>query len=150
MVKEVADAPALPPPPKPKPKPVVAPKPVLKPEPLPPDPQPQAVPPPQQEPATSGEQQQANAAVMQARLSYGDKFSGEVSKHRPRHATGHGNARVAFEVNAAGDVTQAHIATSSGDDTLDEIALTMVRDSQAGPPPDGHYSGTIPIRFNLR
>ncbi len=148
VVKEVEDAPALPPPPKPpkpRPKPVVAPKPLPTPAPVPPDPPPQVAPPPQDQ-ATPGEQQAANAAVMQAHLTYADKVVREVNARR-LPANGHGWSRVALKINAAGEVTSAEIAGSSGDDYLDSIALRMVRSAHPGKPPEGHFEATIRINF---
>ena len=142
--KEVADAPALPPPPKPRPKPIDRPKPLPKPE--QPQPTPQPATPPPQEQAKPGEQQQADAAVMQAKLTYADKVVREVNARRlPAH--GHGWSRVALKINASGDVTSAEIADSSGDESLDAIALRMVRSAHPGVPPEGHFEATIRINF---
>ena len=147
--KVVEEAPALPPPPLPKPKP----KPMVQP-PKPPPPQPMPTPPPpppppQQEQSKPGEQQ-ATAEQTQAKLTYGQKFLREVEKHRSRDALGRGTVRVTFAIDAEGEVTLATIATSSGDDTLDDIALRMVRAARPGSPPDGHFEGTIGVNFKPR
>lgn len=130
--REVKEAPALPRLPKPKPKP----KPV---QPPPPEEKPREAPKPGQDQAMDEE--------TRIRATYAGKIRREVEANRISPPFGHGYVVVAFAINAAGNVTSARVARSSGLETLDNIALRMVRPIHPGPPPDGPFMGTVRVNF---
>jgi protein TonB len=63
-----------------------------------------------------------------------------------------GVAAVNFALDAAGDVTLAQLARSSGDGALDAEAVAAVRRASPLPPPpaDAPRAYVAPIRFDLR
>jgi protein TonB len=52
---------------------------------------------------------------------------------------------VHFSVSAAGRVASARLARSSGDATLDQAAVSLIRSLSLPPPPGGHFSITAPM-----
>ena len=145
--REVADAPSLPPPPKPKP--VEKPKQPPKPQP-PQEPPPQAAEPPPPQPQNdikSGEQQQAEAARMQAQLTYMDKVKREIATKFYKVSLSTGWAVVHFTLDAEGGVAQSEVVESSGNDVLNALALRMLPRIRPGNPPEGRFEATLRINF---
>ena len=128
----VASAPALPPP---KPKP---------PKPRPPEPPPSEAPPPKPVGATD-----ARDLLTQAKATYAGKIA-QAARAYSIEVFATGSVRVAFTIDANGDVTDVSVIESSGRSELDRAALRTMRNIRPGPPPDGPFSGTIRIRFNER
>lgn len=59
-----------------------------------------------------------------------------------------GTVRVRLAINASGQITNASVATSSGNPELDNIAVsTASRVGSVPPPPEGASNVTIPIQF---
>jgi len=62
-----------------------------------------------------------------------------------------GTVRVQFVVSQSGSVMSASVAGSSGDGSLDNAAVRMVRQAQVPPPPDGiggeHHAFSVPLTF---
>ncbi|MBB3266893.1 protein TonB [Azospirillum sp. OGB3] len=138
---ESAPEPPPPPPPKPKPKPPV--KAVSK---------PQAAPGPSPSPAPSAEAGTGtgtgtgrNAAAVEpvsasrgAMVDYGAQVWAWIGRHKPEKVVGSGQATVKLTLGTAGEVLDASILTSSGDEALDRAALAAVRKASPFPaPPPG-------------
>ena len=128
----VKEAKALPPRPKPAP-----------PRPRDPDPPPIAAPRPSPDPQAAI---QAARQLAQAKATYASRVLQEIRSHRIP-APGVGSVVVAFSIDAAGSVTSASVARSSGNGELDSAALRMVRSARPGPPPEGHFSGSTTVNF---
>lgn len=130
--REVKEAKAIPVKPKPKEKPVDQPPPEKPPE----------------EPKPG--QQEAQDTLTQLKATYIGKVLAEIRNHRIS-TFGVGSVRVAFAIDAQGNVTLAKVVHSSGKDELDETAIRMVRVIRPGPPPDDKpFEGTTTINFVTR
>jgi TonB family protein len=81
-----------------------------------------------------------------ARAAYAHRLLAEIRRHQLHPPRG-GVVRVAFSVSAGGYVS-ASVASSSGEGMLDAMAVRIVRACHPGPPPGGHFAGTVAIRFN--
>ncbi|MBK3736083.1 TonB family protein, partial [Azospirillum brasilense] len=128
-----------PPPPKPLPKP--APKPPVKAM-----TKPQAAPVPNPSPAPSTETGIGHAAAASEPVSasrgavvdYGAQVWAWIGRHKPEKVVGGGQATVKLTLGTAGEVLDASILTSSGDEALDRAALAAVRKASPFPtPPSG-------------
>ncbi|KAA1056915.1 energy transducer TonB family protein [Azospirillum argentinense] len=137
---EPTPEPIPPPPPKPLPKP--APKPPVKAM-----PKPQAAPGPSPSPTPSTETGtgHASAAASEpvsasrgAMVDYGAQVWAWIGRHKPEKVVGGGQATVKLTLGTAGEVLDAAILTSSGDEALDRAALAAVRKASPFPtPPPG-------------
>lgn len=137
---ESTPEPIPPPPPKPLPKP--APKPPVKAM-----PKPQAAPGPSPSPTPSTETGtgHASAAASEpvsasrgAMVDYGAQVWAWIGRHKPEKVVGGGQATVKLTLGTAGEVLDAAILTSSGDEALDRAALAAVRKASPFPtPPPG-------------
>jgi protein TonB len=83
---------------------------------------------------------------------YAQRLWQHIAAHRPRGAGMIGTPVIRFRVTAAGALLSAEIASSSGNLTLDRIALRAVRQSAPMPPPPSGLTGdqltfTIPVAF---
>ncbi|ALJ39093.1 TonB family protein [Azospirillum brasilense] len=135
---EPAPEPSPPPPPKPLPKP----KPPVKAA-----PKPQMAPGPSPSPTPSAETgtgRNAAAAVEPvsasrgAMVDYGAQVWAWIGRHKPEKVVGGGQATVKLTLGTAGEVLDATILTSSGDEALDRAALAAVRKASPFPtPPPG-------------
>ena len=72
-----------------------------------------------------------------------------LHRHKPRNARGAGIASVQFSFNSKGDVLSVRLVASSGNPSLDEAAVSLVRRSSPipAPPPTGPSSIVVPIQF---
>ncbi|WP_454020582.1 energy transducer TonB family protein [Azospirillum sp. Marseille-Q6669] len=141
---EPAPEPAPEPPPPPPPKPLPKPKPPVKVV-----PKPQAAPGPSPSPTPSAETgtgtgRNAAAAVEAvsasrgAMVDYGAQVWAWIGRHKPEKVVGGGQAIVKLTLGTAGEVLDASILTSSGDEALDRAALAAVRKASPFPlPPPG-------------
>lgn len=73
-------------------------------------------------------------------------------KRYPSGSSSNGTATVAFSITRAGEVTSARLAHSSGDNALDQEAVSLPRRASPLPkPPEGVGSGaialTVPVHF---
>ena len=85
-------------------------------------------------------------------LSYAARVRAQVAGHKPSGAGAHGTAMVGFSVTPWGGLGYANIARSSGNPTLDRMAVSAVRGAAPFPqPPSGASPGqlrfTIPFHF---
>ncbi|KAA0683179.1 energy transducer TonB family protein [Azospirillum brasilense] len=154
---EPAPEPIPPPPPKPLPKP--APKPPVKAM-----PKPQAAPVQNPSPAPSagtGTGRNAAAAVEPvsasrgAMVDYGAQVWAWIGRHKPEKVVGGGQATVKLTLGTAGEVLDAAILTSSGDEALDRAALAAVRKASPFPTPPPGLSAedrvfSVPFLFRPR
>ncbi|UKJ77864.1 energy transducer TonB family protein [Azospirillum brasilense] len=139
-IPEPTPEPPPPPPPKPLPKPASKP-------PVKAAPKPQAAPtaPPSPSPiAGTGTGRDAAAAVEAvsasrgAMVDYGARVWAWIGRHKPEKVVGGGQATVKLTLGTAGEVLDASILTSSGDEALDRAALAAVRKASPFPlPPPG-------------
>ncbi|PNQ99033.1 energy transducer TonB family protein [Azospirillum argentinense] len=135
-----APEPIPPPPPKPLPKPALKP-------PVKAAPKPQAAPGPNPSPtppAEAGAGRNAAAAVEPvsasrgAMVDYGAQVWAWIGRHKPEKVVGGGQATVKLTLGTAGEVLDASILASSGDEALDRAALAAVRKASPFPtPPPG-------------
>jgi protein TonB len=86
--------------------------------------------------------------------SWKSKLMAQLNRHKryPSGSSNSGTAVVAFSVNRSGEVTSARLSRSSGDNVLDQEAVSLPRRASPLPkPPEGVDSGsialTVPIRF---
>ncbi|CAO3436016.1 energy transducer TonB family protein [Azospirillum argentinense] len=139
---EPTPEPAPEPPPPPPPKPLPKPKPPVKAAPKPqtaPGPSPSPTP-----PAEAGAGRNAAAAVEPvsasrgAMVDYGAQVWAWIGRHKPEKVVGGGQATVKLTLGTAGEVLDASILASSGDEALDRAALAAVRKASPFPtPPPG-------------
>ena len=62
-----------------------------------------------------------------------------------------GTARVTITIDGSGRITSAVLSGSSGDGTLDQAAVTMMRRASpvpAPPPESGRQTLKVPVHFN--
>jgi protein TonB len=79
----------------------------------------------------------------------------ELNRHKryPSGSSASGTALVAFSINRSGAVTSARLARSSGDNALDQEAVSLPRRASPLPKPPAGIGGggsialTVPIRF---
>ncbi len=81
-----------------------------------------------------------------SRAAYAARVLSEI-RRRQLHPARSGVVRVAFSIGEGGGVS-ASVAESSGDGGLDSMALRILRACHPGPPPGGHFAGTVAIRFH--
>ncbi|MGD0641101.1 MAG: energy transducer TonB [Roseiarcus sp.] len=150
------EAPPPPPPvdapPPPKTEPPPAPKPAPRPQPKP-QPKPATARPAAAEPAAAPKSAAPKADVGAYRASLYARIYGAVRYPEAARARGTtGVATVNFSLDAAGQVTSAGLAQSSGDATLDADAVATVRRASPLPaPPEGAPRAyTVPIRYRMR
>jgi TonB family protein len=60
-----------------------------------------------------------------------------------------GTAKVRFTINSTGHVSSFAIVEPSGSDILDQAAKDIVLSIELPPPPNGSFSGTTNINFNI-
>ncbi|QCO18845.1 energy transducer TonB (plasmid) [Azospirillum brasilense] len=142
-VPEPATEPAPePPPPPPKPLPKPPPKPPVKTAPKPPAaPTATPSPTPSAETGTGHASTAASEPVSASRgavVDYGAQVWAWIGRHKPEKVVGGGQATVKLTLGTAGEVLDAAILTSSGDEALDRAALAAVRRASPFPaPPPG-------------
>jgi protein TonB len=79
--------------------------------------------------------------------AYGAKVWAALARHKPK-AVERGSTTVTFEIDARGGLGHARVSSSSGNASLDQLALQTVRSSAPFPsPPHGATSYTIRIDF---
>jgi len=79
--------------------------------------------------------------------AYSGKVFGAVARHKPRIGR-QGSAKVAFGIGAGGQLAFVRVVGSSGDKSLDRLAVATVRKSAPFPrPPAGPVSYSIRIHF---
>jgi protein TonB len=103
--------------------------------------------------AEAQEEHRAHAGVAEgahhaslSRATYASRVLAEIRRHQ-LHPPRSGVVRVAFNIGAGGSVA-ASVASSSGDGMLDSMAVRILRACRPGPPPGGHFSGTVAVRFH--
>ncbi|TWA82716.1 outer membrane transport energization protein TonB [Azospirillum brasilense] len=147
-VAEPPPEPTAEPPPPPKPLPKPAPKPPVK---AAPKQQPAPASPPSPAPSTESETGtgtgtghnaaaavEAVSASRGAMVDYGAQVWAWIGRHKPEKVVGGGQATVKLTLGTAGEVLDASILTSSGDEALDRAALAAVRKASPFPtPPPG-------------
>lgn len=110
---------------------------------------PAAVPAPRTPSAISAGMPAASAA---SRSNWQSEVAAHLNRFKRSSATGAtGTARVAFRINARGQVLSVSLAGSSGDPGLDQEAVALVRRASPVPaPPPGMGAGlslAVPVRF---
>jgi protein TonB len=87
--------------------------------------------------------------------SWKSELVAELNRHKryPSGATGAGTAIIAFTLNRSGAVTSSRLLHSSGDNLLDQEAVSLPRRASPLPPPPPGLSGAtfalnVPIRFS--
>jgi TonB family protein len=85
-------------------------------------------------------------------LTYASRIRAHVASHKPSGAGAQGTAMVAFGVTTSGGLSYASISKSSGNSSLDRLAVSAVRGAAPFPqPPVGASPGqlrfTIPFHF---
>lgn len=86
------------------------------------------------------------------------RLMGHLNRHKrypaEARAAGHeGRPRVAFSIDRSGRVLSARLVGSSGNASLDEEAVAMVRRASPVPPPPPDVTSlnfTVPVLFNMR
>jgi protein TonB len=86
---------------------------------------------------------------------YGALVSSAINRHKTYPAVARaqrqtGSVRVAFELDANGQMANFSITKSSGYSAIDEAAGQMMRATKAPPPPNGSFSGVVTLNFNMR
>jgi protein TonB len=81
--------------------------------------------------------------------SYSSMVRARIAGHRPGGGGLHGSATVSFAISSGGGLSSARVSRSSGDSSLDSIALQAVRSSAPFPPPPNgaRISMAIPFYF---
>jgi protein TonB len=91
----------------------------------------------------------ADAGALASDLAaYGATIFAEINRHKPSGDGASGSVGVVFTVGASGRVVSHAVVKSSGDAHLDARVAAMMEAVQAPPPPGGHFTGRITIRFN--
>jgi len=144
--------------------PTPPPRPVARPEtkpPLKPKPAPKAAPPPKaaqdSAPAAAakrGVESGAGETTAASRASYGSRLSDEIARHKvyPPSARERGveaSVMVKVTVGADGRVVSHSLIRPSGDADIDAEIPAMLAAVVAPPPPDGHFTGSLTIHFDL-
>jgi len=81
-------------------------------------------------------------------LKYGAKVRAKVARNKPPGRGRKGVAKVSFGITTSGELTYVRVASSSGNPTLDEAAITAVeRSAPFGPPPTG--ASPDQLRFSI-
>lgn len=96
----------------------------------------------------------ASRVPVAALASWKSDLMAQLNRHKryPPGSSSNGTATVAFSINRSGEVTSARLARSSGDNALDQEAVSLPRRASPLPkPPEGVGSGAIalsvPIHF---
>jgi len=161
----VAALPEAPPPPDPAPSIVAAPPPPPRPvahqeTKPPPKPKPRPKPSPAAKvsapaaAATRGVESGAGETTAASRASYGSRLAEEVARHKvyPQSARERGveaSVGVRVTVGADGRIVSHALIRPSGDADIDAEVQTMLAAVVAPPPPDGHFTASLTIRFDL-
>lgn len=102
----------------------------------------------------SGQGQQVDQAAMQAArqaaANYGNVVMRAISRTRRENTRARGTAVVSFRVGASGQLSSVGIAQSSGDATLDQIAVNHVRRAAPFPAPPVGAQTSFSIQFQGR
>ncbi len=90
----------------------------------------------------------------QSRADYGVFILAQINTHKfyppaAREQNSTGAVGVAFSISRSGRVSSVSVTRSSGSTALDNAAKQAVYAVNAPPPPDGNFSGSTNIRFNL-
>lgn len=83
---------------------------------------------------------------------YGQEVWAQIIRHKPRGIRFQGVVQLSFSLSARGDLLTSEVARSSGMGSLDQAALTALRDAAPfSPPPEGataeQLTFTIPFSF---
>jgi protein TonB len=83
---------------------------------------------------------------------YGQEVWAQILRHKPRGIRFQGVVQLSFSLSARGDLLTSEVARSSGMGSLDQAALTALRDAAPfSPPPEGataeQLKFTIPFTF---
>ena len=73
-----------------------------------------------------------------------------IERNKPRNARSRGTVVVGFRVEANGAFSNIHLAQSSGNEGLDQAALSAVsRTGHYQPPPSGQgFNVQLPVKFD--
>uniref|UniRef100_UPI0030F4B408 energy transducer TonB family protein n=1 Tax=uncultured Sulfitobacter sp. TaxID=191468 RepID=UPI0030F4B408 len=101
-----------------------------------------------------------NAATQSARGSgrtispakWQSRLLAHLERRKPRSKGERGVAYVTFRLDAAGTVLSVRLARSSGNQAIDQAAVSLVRRASPvpPPPPDASLTITVPVKFNRR
>ena len=83
---------------------------------------------------------------------YGQEVWAQIMKHKPRSIRFQGVVQLSFSLSASGELLSSEVVRSSGMGSLDQAALTALRDAAPfSPPPEGasaeQLKFTIPFTF---
>ncbi|MFL7904620.1 energy transducer TonB [Azospirillum argentinense] len=155
---EPTPEPAPEPPPPPPPKPLPKPKPPVKAAPKPqtaPGPSPSPTPPAETGTGRNAAAVEPVSASRGAMVDYGAQVWAWIGRHKPEKVVGSGQATVTLTLGTVGEVLDASILTSSGDEALDRAALAAVRKASPFPAPPPGLSAedrvfSVPFLFHPR
>ncbi|NLH79550.1 MAG: energy transducer TonB [Phyllobacteriaceae bacterium] len=87
--------------------------------------------------------------------SYAALVAAEIARHKhypagAKHAGTTGSVGVAFTIGSGGSIVSHTIVRSSGYAVLDNAVHAMMRGVHLPPPPGGHFSSSVTVRFNLQ
>lgn len=85
--------------------------------------------------SATGERRTAALPGNAAASNYPGEVYARIRRTRQRHASGHGVVRVRFTIRSNGELASVSLATGSGSDSVDRVALDHVRRSAPFPPP---------------
>jgi periplasmic protein TonB len=101
-----------------------------------------------------------NAATQSARGSgraispakWQSRLLAHLERRKPRSKGERGVAYVTFRLDTAGTVLSVRLARSSGNQAIDQAAVSLVRRASPvpPPPPDASLTITVPVKFNRR
>jgi protein TonB len=103
--------------------------------------------------ARRGLVQGAARAHGMSQASYAGLVSGEIKRHRylaaVRAAGITGSVGLTFTIGPAGRVIRQSVTRSSGNGALDGAARAIISAIHPPPPPNGSFSSTIVLKFNM-